>query len=298
MSETKIFASCHNHSTFSDGVYTPEEMMDIAKGLGHGGFILTDHDTVRGTYFAVRAARERGMKSMLGCEFSTYHEGVGVHLLGFDFNPDNKKMQELLAFASGCQTGRTRLMFKWGQERGTLSKELTWQDVLDDHPYHDYFCNNQVFESFLKRGIYKREDYQWVFLKPNFSYMLGLEDRVKEELGYAYSDIQTIDVIKTILEAEGVPIVAHPVDLAKFADTFVEAGAMGFEVVHPSLGRAGQMDYFKEYCEKRGLYKMGGADHSSVIGGYIPDDPIYDCPPDVIGIGEEDFMRIYERRLG
>ena len=113
---------------------------------------------------------------------------------------------------------------------------------------------------------------------------------------------EAYDLVKALKEACDLPVVLHthattglgPLTLIKA----VEAGAMGFEVVHPSLGRAGQMDYFREYCEKRGLYKMGGADHSSVIGGYIPDDPIYDCPEDVIGIPEEDFMMIYERRLG
>ena len=34
--------------------------------------------------------------------------------MGFDFNPDNKKMAELLAFASSIQTDRTELLFKWG----------------------------------------------------------------------------------------------------------------------------------------------------------------------------------------
>ena len=58
------------------------------------------------------------------------------------------------------------------------------------------------------------------------------------------------------------------------------------------------MELFRKYCEEKNLYKMGGADHSSVIGGYIPDDPGYDCPEDYIGIGEEDFMKIYERKLG
>ena len=47
----KIFASCHNHSCFSDANYTPEELVQIAHDLGHGGIILTDHDTVSGTYF-------------------------------------------------------------------------------------------------------------------------------------------------------------------------------------------------------------------------------------------------------
>ena len=77
-----LFASCHNHSTFSDGVYTPERLVALAKGLGHGGIILTDHDTVRGTYFLQKEARKQGLLSLLGCEFSTLHKGVGVHLLG------------------------------------------------------------------------------------------------------------------------------------------------------------------------------------------------------------------------
>ena len=73
MTDTKIFASCHNHSTFSDGEYSPEKLAEIAKSEGHGGIILTDHDTVRGTYFVNKEARRLGLKSILGCEFSTFH---------------------------------------------------------------------------------------------------------------------------------------------------------------------------------------------------------------------------------
>ena len=116
----KIFASCHNHSCFSDAEYSPERMVELAAAEGHGGIILTDHDTVRGTYFMNKAARRAGLKSILGCEFSTYHGSLGVHLLGFDFNPDNAEMKALLAKCSGIQTGRSRLMFEWGIGRGTV----------------------------------------------------------------------------------------------------------------------------------------------------------------------------------
>ena len=82
----RVFASCHNHSYFSDGDYSPEMMVKLSYNMGHGGFILTDHDTVKGTYFAHKEAKRWGLKTVLGCEFSTFHKGVGVHLLGFDFN--------------------------------------------------------------------------------------------------------------------------------------------------------------------------------------------------------------------
>ena len=157
----KIFACCHNHSSFSDADYTPEKIVELAHGLGHGGIIITDHDTVSGTYFANKAARKLGMKSILGCEFSTYHNGIGTHLLGFDFNPDNKRIAEILSYCSGIQTERSKFLFKMGRESGALRDGLTWQDVLDDNPYNTYICNNQIFKSYEKRGIYKHEEYEY-----------------------------------------------------------------------------------------------------------------------------------------
>ena len=67
---------------------------------------------------------------MVGCEFTTVdkmNDGTtgGAHLLGFDFDPEYPEMKDLLAFTSSVQTERTKLMFKWGQERGALRMGLT-----------------------------------------------------------------------------------------------------------------------------------------------------------------------------
>ena len=302
MKDVKIFASCHNHSCFSDAQYSPEKIAELAHGLGHGGIILTDHDTVRGAYFMNKAARKLGLKSILGCEFSTYHRGVGVHLLGFDFNPDNKKMKELLAYCSSVQTSRTELMFKWGLERGTLREGISWQDVLDDHPYNDYICCEQVFDSMEKRGIYIWEEYK-EFRAPNFSYKLGLEDKIFEITGKSYSNVSTERVVNTILEAGGVPVVAHPHGLRKHANDFLNMGVMGFETRFPGVGRGsdgtiGEHEFLEEICEEKNLYKMGGSDHSGVLSGNLSLGKEYEVSENCSGISEEDFMNIYERRFG
>jgi DNA polymerase III alpha subunit (gram-positive type) len=70
MEDQKVFASCHNHSCFSDAAYTPEKLAQLAHSMGHGGIILTDHDTVRGTYFINKEVRKLGLKNIL--------EGRGV----------------------------------------------------------------------------------------------------------------------------------------------------------------------------------------------------------------------------
>ena len=294
----KIFASCHNHSCFSDAEYSPEKLVELAVGEGHGGIILTDHDTVSGTYFTDKAARKAGLKSILGCEFTTYHGGLGVHLLGFDFNPNNKKMKELLAEGSGIQTGRSELLFNWGIERGTLRGGITWQQVRDEFPYNDYICNNQVFVAMKKHGIYSHEEYT-DFLMTNFSYRLGLEDRVRQTLGRSYRDISTERVVKTILEAGGVPVVAHPHGEGhkEAISEFLDMGVLGFETRHPDLTREEHL-FYERLCKEKGLYKMGGCDHSGVLGGNIEHGEQYVCDYEMSGILEEDFMRIYERKLG
>ncbi len=113
-----MFANMHNHSTFSDGIYTPEEIVKMANDLGYKAIVLTDHDTVQGTYFMQKAARKEDLLTLLGCEFSTVEYGVGFHLLGFDFNPDEPGIRKLLGRGAGNQKNRTELLLQWAQEKG------------------------------------------------------------------------------------------------------------------------------------------------------------------------------------
>ena len=298
MSDVRIFASCHNHSNFSDAEYSPETLARMAWNMGHGGIILTDHDTAKGYPFIKAECDKRGMKTMMGCEFSTYNQHGGAHLCGFDFDSEHPEMRELLRKGSSIQTKRSELLFKWGQERGTLRDGITWQDVLDDHPYNDYICNNQVFESMLKRGIYIKAEYDDVFLKPNFSYRLGYEDKIREIVGYSYKDIITEDVVRIIKAAGGVPVIAHPHNNGHLVDYYINMGVMGFETRHSMLTPE-EHDFYEKVCDEHKLYKMGGADHENILGGLLTfPDPIYDCPYEHSGVTEEDFMTLYERRLG
>ena len=58
-------------------------------------------------------------------------------------------------------------------------------------------------------------------------------------------------------------------------------------------------DFYEKLCEEHGLYKMGGSDHEGVLGGLMTfPDPSYDCPYEHSGVTEEDFMKIFERKLG
>jgi hypothetical protein len=98
--------------------------------------------------------------------------------------------------------------------------------------------------------------------------------------------------------------VAHPVGLENIAEELIDLGVMGFETRH-SVFRADKgehrvksREFFEELCTSRTLYKMGGSDHEGDLGGLLDFGDAYYCPPELTGITEEDFMNIYERRLG
>ena len=294
-----LFANCHNHSLFSDGVYTPEQLAAMAKTAGYGGFILTDHDTVRGYPFMERAAKQHGLLTMLGCEFTTRQWGECIHLLGFDFDPEHPDMRELLHLGAQKQITRTEFMFHAAQEAGTLKPGVTWQEVLDAFPHNDYLCNNQVFEVYLAKGLYTIPEYD-DFCMNNFSYRLPASKLAKEQ--FHLPSPSTADVVEIIKRAGGVPVVAHPCEppLTDYADALLQMGVMGFEVIYPTMSRE-QIAFFDAFCTEHNLYKCGGTDHQGPLGGYLercPNDPSYDIDPMTGGMTEAEFMKLYRRELG
>ena len=290
-----LFANCHFHSTFSDGEYRPEQLVSLAKSLGHRALMLTDHDTVRGVYFLQNAARRAGLLSLLGCEFSTVGLGTGFHLLGIDFNPENAAMRRLLTRVAAKQTERSRILFERGLERGSLRSGITWQDVLDTFPDNDYFCNNQVFFTMVSRGIYAPEDYPDFFYN-NFAPPSAVNREIAELTGMYDPDIE--EVIHTVRAAGGVPVVAHPHRKAKFVDDLINMGVMGFETRHPDLTDEGEPEYYDRLCTERELYKLGGTDHSAVLGGLAERMPHLNVPIETGYVTESDFMKLYRRELG
>lgn len=71
----------HTHSVFSDGTWTPAELLEEAECLGLSAIALTDHNTVAGLPDFMAAARGREVEAIPGVEFSTDFEDKDVHIV-------------------------------------------------------------------------------------------------------------------------------------------------------------------------------------------------------------------------
>lgn len=289
-----MFANCHLHSTYSDGVYTPQQLVTMARQLGHRALVLTDHDTVKGSHRMDKAARSAGLWSMLGCEFIVKGAETGFHLLGYDFDAEHAAMRDLIHRTSSRHRERCHLLFEQGLQNGTLRRGVTWQEVLDASPDNDFFYYTQVFALMEARGIYRHEEYV-DFIQDTFTPPRELEPQIEAEIGFFTPDAE--EVIHTIRRADGVPVVAHPHNKQPYINDLLDMGLMGIEIHHPSV-LPDEREYYDRLCDEHGLYKLGGTDHASVLGGFADLFPKKDKPVDCGFICEEDFMRLYRRELG
>ena len=87
-----IKVDLHTHSTCSDGLLTPEEVVERAYKKSVKYLALTDHDTVKGLDIAKKKAKALGINFIPGIELSTDYNGESIHILGF-FKDESYKNQ-------------------------------------------------------------------------------------------------------------------------------------------------------------------------------------------------------------
>ena len=92
----------HIHTSASDGTYSPQEIVDLAKKQGLKAIAITDHDTIEGNKDAIEAGMKKGMEVIPGVEISVEWNKKPVHILGYYINWKNEKLsmelQKLIKF--------------------------------------------------------------------------------------------------------------------------------------------------------------------------------------------------------
>jgi predicted metal-dependent phosphoesterase TrpH len=291
------YANLHLHSTHSDGKFTPEELVLLAKGEGYGAIALTDHDTVTGNEELAYYAKKHGLESIFGCEFSVLDnkaEGLpDFHFVAYDFDPTYPPMAEYLKGMAHRETDQTRIVFGWAVEKGDI-QGITWEEVLEYNKGIAWLCNDHVYNAMLAKGLVKPEDYDDWFNK-NFRMQRGL-------VPPAYEFLDAQGIIDLVHAAGGIILVAHPYKRLQYMDKLIEMGIDGLEVYHFSVTPEEQREALRIAYEKN-LFIAGGTDHEGALGGMYesfenPEECPYYMEPRSFGTMEEHFFELKERKIG
>ena len=79
----------HVHSMFSDGTFTPEELIEHAEKLNIGAIALCDHNTTDGLERFIKAGEKSPVIAIPGIEISTEHNGTELHILAINIPVKN-----------------------------------------------------------------------------------------------------------------------------------------------------------------------------------------------------------------
>jgi 3',5'-nucleoside bisphosphate phosphatase len=92
-----INVDLHNHSYYSDGYFSPVEVVKFAYEADCDLFSLTDHDTVEGITDAQLEANKLGIRLINGVEISAFWRNMAIHIVGLGIDINNDKLLTGLA---------------------------------------------------------------------------------------------------------------------------------------------------------------------------------------------------------
>ncbi|MDE3100027.1 MAG: PHP domain-containing protein, partial [Verrucomicrobiota bacterium] len=104
------FADLHLHTKFSDGTFSPEELVLQAQKAGLSCIAITDHDTVEGCAGGAAAAAAVKMEFVPGTELTAEHDGIELHVLGYFVDTENEKLLAEIATFQSVRQERIREM--------------------------------------------------------------------------------------------------------------------------------------------------------------------------------------------
>lgn len=246
-----ISCDLHTHSVFSDGTYTPEELINEAIRMGLSAIALCDHNTIDGLPDFIKAAKGKPIDAICGAEFSVDYEGIELHLLGlfleekyFDAISDLMK-----AYIARKEQSNIDLVATLAQDGYILDYNKMKEKSLTGN------INRAHIAAALTEAGYTES------IKQAFQKLLA------PEIGY-YKEPQRITVweMLTFLQSiHAVPVLAHPFltltesELLRFLPKAKECGLVGMETAYSTYDKA-TTALATSIAENFGLLHSGGSD--------------------------------------
>jgi len=247
----------HTHSTFSDGLFTPEEIIEKAYKKGVRLLSLTDHDNVNGiSDFLKYSKKFKDLNTIIGCEVSSNFNDVSdVHILALNIK-DLKRLSIYSGKTNDIRRERIKSSVKKLKENGYNI------DYERDINCTEFKCltNRNLANILLNKKLVKTfEEAKGLILNGGIAYcnFYPLYPKVK-------------DSIDNIISSGAIAVLAHPhrlklnnEELEKYIKKLVDHGLNGIECYH-STSTLEQTEFFLKLAKKFNLIITGGSDHHGV----------------------------------
>ena len=246
----------HLHTTASDGVLSPSEIVRYAREQGLQAVAITDHDTIDGNAEALEEGAKSGLEVISGVEISAQFDLGSMHILGFFIDIGNTALKERLSLLQETRAQRNPKMV---EKLRKLGVDLTYDEILHASG----------------GGQVGRPHFAQVLLRKG--YVTTVQEAFDRYLGKgapAYVDkfrLNPEEAMELIREAGGIPVLAHPFtlhipsphQLDALLGELVPLGLMGIEAFYPEHTKD-QISLYKDLAQKHDLLVTGGSDYHGI----------------------------------
>jgi 3',5'-nucleoside bisphosphate phosphatase len=251
-----LWVDLHVHTSFSDGLLRPADMVQRAKTEGLAAIGIVDHDSIDGIEEATEEGRKAGVEVVPGVELSSQYNGKDVHILGYYFNPLCRNLADYLKMFRDERHRRAEKMIRNLNDSGV---KIFIEDV-EARAKGKCIGRPHLAEALLEKG-----------------YVETIQEAFQKYIGYgsdAYEEKYKLppeEAIRLITGAKGLAFLAHPgAGITETVITnFVKFGLDGLEVLHPFL-YAERQKLLKSIAQRLGLLMSGGSDcHGGRDGNFF-----------------------------
>ncbi len=245
----------HIHSTASDGRFSPAEIVHKSVEQELTIIALVDHDTVDGITLALVAAKAfPWLRVIPGVEISTDVPHGEVHVLGYFIDYADPELQATLERLRNSRRERARQMIT---KLGDLGMRINWERV-QEIAGSGSIGRPHIAQAMLEKGYI-------VTFKEAFTKYISRD-------GPAYAEREKMtpqEAVALILQAKGLPVLAHPLTIPDPETMIIElkaAGLVGIEAYYDGYTVA-EINKLVSLAGRHNLIASGGSDYHGLDAG-------------------------------
>ena len=254
----------HIHTYYSDGVFSPEKIVDTAIDVGLQAIAITDHDNVLAYDVAKNYLKEKGLEDKLeiirGIEVNTLYKNYEVHILGYFMNPENSDFQAMLKTQQQARIKQTKEIISLLAKKEGI--KVKFEDIKKLVAEGGSIGRPHIAKAITNAG--------------GTANIMDAYAKYIHDDSPVYVQRKTVspqDAVEIIYDAGGIPVIAHPHDI-DIAETLIKElmnyGLRGIEAYHRKHSPA-CVEYFSSMAEELGLIVTGGSDFHTpnIMNGQI-----------------------------
>lgn len=269
----------HIHTTYSDGILTPSQVVKWAVKKDLTDIAITDHDTTEGVEEAISAGKDLDINVLPGIEISCIEQGQEVHILGYLIDYKSQKLKEFTKTLKAARENRNVEIIK---KLSKLNIDIDIEDVKEISKQGN-MGRPHIAKALIDKGLVDTVD-------GAFNIYLGRGKPAYVDR-YKVTAKEAIDFIHSL---GGVAVIAHPglVHDKKVLNYVLKQDIDGVEVIHCTHTEE-QIKYFSDICKQLNLIETAGSDCHGYLEDGVPKLGEYFSKEDIIKQMQEkaDFYR-------